>query len=1369
MATRTISTKLAISGESEYKAALSRVNSEIKTLQSELKLVESKYQNNANSMEALNAKGEALAKMFDAQKAKVLECKNALENARQAEATYAQQKAELNAKIDQNKAKLEALKNTTGDTAKEEKALTEENKALSAQLEDCDAKLVAAEKGVNNWQQQLNNAQIKLNDLDAEIQLNDEYMEEAKNSADGCATSIDRFGKQVKDSSEATDRQNAALEALSTQLAASGIKEGIEKIADALKACVTASADFEYAMSAVGAIANASTAEMDLLTAKAKEIGASTVFTAGEAAEALQYMALAGWSSAEMLQGVDGVISLAAASGENLGTVSDIVTDALTAFGLSAQDSGHFVDVLAQAAANSNTTVTMLGEAFKYAAPVAGALGYSVEDVAVAMGLMANNGIKGSMSGTALRNMFSALTGTIGLNAAAFGEVELTAQNTDGTMMGLSDTIAMLKTYFDQMTEAEKVNNAQQLVGQRAYAGLLAILNTTEEDYNSLTEAIQDCTGAAKTMADTKMDNLTGQVTLMKSAFDALKIAVGDDLNPALRELAKTGTDVLTWATEFVEAHKNLVPVIAAVVAGASTFLGIVTGVAAAVKIVIPLFTVFNQVLAANPIGIVAVAAATLAAGIATLVATVDTGVPSIKDLTEAARDMNRALEDSGEKLTDSLSATEATVSLADRYITKLEELEAAGLKSNEQQKEYHDTLVLLCDLVPELSRYIDLETDTIDGGTEALRKNTEEWKKNAEVQAYQERLTELYEKRITLLIDQEQTSLDTKVAEEELTAAMEKRSEAIERQNELLVEAQEKADRWNEQWEDNATALDFVSEEYKELDGVIAELDRQITDNRANVGNHNVALKEDAEAVAAVDAEIARMEESVEKLTKAQEENTGANEAHANAARDNAAAVELIKEDLDALAQAYRDAYDAAYASIDGQMGLFGEFSATISEDVNTVEGMMQRWAEQTAALSEYTENLKKAGDYGISDGLVQALSDGSAESAAYLQQIISEFEAAGATVGEDMPEGAAKFRDEFNAAFEGTQAAKDSFANTVASIQTDFEKTIDALEQEAAAVNFDGFITAFDTAFGNVGLDAEKIGNDVGLGLARGVEGTQAKAKSAFQKMAEEGIDASKMTLQTHSPSRVFEEIGRYVGEGMVQGIERSSPSVVSSIQRVATDVTNNMRDGARSAVDSFGSEFGRIVYQTDQQIASLRYTIENGVSGIPWYMYDIGAQIVYGMADGIYSASGTLYYAISSVVNNAIAEARAAAAVASPSKKTKEIFEYVGEGMIVGIENRRKAIEDEMQSIVDSALDVDVRNDLLNEKISAIGDRERMEEYINTPSTAGASGQTSITRGDTIINVYGAEGQSERELARIVADLINDDVRQEEAAWE
>lgn len=318
-------------------------------------------------------------------------------------------------------------------------------------------------------------------------------------------------------------------------------------------AAVKVTSDFESAMSKVSAISGATGGDLDALNKKAQEMGAKTKFSATESAEAFTYMAMAGWKTEDMLSGIDGIMSLAAADGLDLATTSDIVTDALTAFGLSASDSGHFADVLAKASSNANTNVSMLGESFKYAAPVAGALGYSAEDTAIALGLMANAGIKGSQGGTALRGSLTRLIKPTDEAAVLMEQYGLSMTNADGSMKSLGEVMNMLRDKLGGLTEAEQAQVAAQIFGQEAMSGMLAIINASDSDYAKLTDAIYDADGAAQQMADTMLDNLSGQLTLLKSALEGLAIQFGEILMPYIKQF-------VTWLQNLTQKLQELTP-----------------------------------------------------------------------------------------------------------------------------------------------------------------------------------------------------------------------------------------------------------------------------------------------------------------------------------------------------------------------------------------------------------------------------------------------------------------------------------------------------------------------------------------------------------------------------------------------------------------------------------------------------------------------------------------------------------------------------------------------------------------------------------------------------------------------------------------
>lgn len=383
--------------------------------------------------------------------------------------------------------------------------------------------------------------------------------------------------KVFKSETATTKDKLAAFGSAATSTGKSLTKSLTAPIVGVGAAAVAVTAKFDAGMSKVQAISGATGQELAQLRDKAKEMGAKTKFSASQSAEAFQYMAMAGWKTKDMLDGIEGVMNLAAASGEDLATTSDIVTDALTAFGLSAKDSTHFADVLAAASSNANTNVGMLGETFKYVAPVAGALKFSVEDVSTAIGLMANSGIKGSQAGTALRSLFTRMAKPTKQSAAAMKELGVSMTDQHGKMKDFNTIMGELRQGFSGLTEAEKAKYAADLAGQYGMSGLLAIVNTSEKDYNKLKDAIYNADGASQQMADTMMDNLPGALTLAKSALEGLGIRVGEVITPAVTKIVQVFTKFVAWLTNASDGTVKFVVAIGAMLAAIGPLL-LITG-----------------------------------------------------------------------------------------------------------------------------------------------------------------------------------------------------------------------------------------------------------------------------------------------------------------------------------------------------------------------------------------------------------------------------------------------------------------------------------------------------------------------------------------------------------------------------------------------------------------------------------------------------------------------------------------------------------------------------------------------------------------------------------------------------------------------
>lgn len=379
-----------------------------------------------------------------------------------------------------------------------------------------------------------------------------------------------RFSKRTNQSFLSSVNKMDAFADKTFSFMAKGAAAASAGITGALAASTAAGASFESQMSTVQAISQASGTEMARLKALAKQMGIETKFSATEAGQGLEYMAMAGWEVDSMLAGLPGIMNLAAASGEELGQVSDIVTDSMTAFNLEASRSAEFADVLAQASARSNTDVATMGQTFKYVAPVAGALGFSIQDTATAIGLMANAGIKGEQAGTSLRAMFTRIVKPTAEVEAAMSRIGLTVSNSDGSMRSLDEILRDLRTGFAGLSESERASTAASLAGQEAMSGMLALINASGEDYEKLSDSIYHAKGAAEEMAGVRMDNLKGDVTLLKSSAEGAGIAIYEGLSEPLREGVQTGTE---WLNSFTESVEENLPTIRREVKSAGSVL----------------------------------------------------------------------------------------------------------------------------------------------------------------------------------------------------------------------------------------------------------------------------------------------------------------------------------------------------------------------------------------------------------------------------------------------------------------------------------------------------------------------------------------------------------------------------------------------------------------------------------------------------------------------------------------------------------------------------------------------------------------------------------------------------------------------------
>lgn len=866
----------------------------------------------------------------------------------------------------------------------------------------------------------------KISDTEKTIQLKNDRlkkMEEELNKA-GVDTSkltaeIERLTDELKDA-EAQEKQTAeeaekaansginAINNVSSALAAAGITAALSKIADSYKECVAASMEFGYTMSTVEALSGANASEMKELSATAKELGATSAYTANQSALGMTYMGQAGWNAGQMIAGMDGMLNLAAASGEDFASVTDIVTDNLTAFKLQASDTAHFADVLATAASKSNTSVGIMGETFKGSASVAGALGYSIEDIAVGVGLMANSGVKGSIAGTALKNTFNGLLSGATLTAEAFGEVEVSTVNTDGTMKKFSDTINDLRGYFAQMTEAERVSNAMAIAGERGYNGLLAILNSTDEEYQALSDSINNCSGAARRMAEIKLDNLQGDVILLESATDGLKMTLGGLWDDELRMVAQAGTEILNKINEFVEQNPAAVKAIMVMASAWGGFMIIATVTNMVKKFggaLSSLFTMNPQLLAM--VGTIAVLAAAYTAlreackqealetqtlstatknqhdEVERLTGEYEEACKAYGETSDEARALKYDLDEATAAIDNqsfSVSALYAEIdalysstndligsmnsgaeSIAneqeDAHIlaAKLNELTSSTDKSAASQSNIESIITRLNSIYPELGLSVGNVADKMEGLNEQIDKAANAKNLQAKHEAVtgdtynslviqRQKLLEASEQAEAALSQAQKNYLNT-MGENDFVGFFQKFGAAVSGRGEAVENDLHQA----------SEEADKAREALRKIEEQLAECDR--------------AENEYKEAVNGTSKEMISAYDAVSIATS------------------------NVKERTEELLTAYNEAYQAAYESVSGQYALWEEAAEISITSVDTINSALESQANYWESYNSNLENLleRSEGIEGLRD-MIASFSDGSADSYNVIAGMVAE-----------------------------------------------------------------------------------------------------------------------------------------------------------------------------------------------------------------------------------------------------------------------------------------------------------------------------------------------------------------------------------------
>lgn len=900
-----------------------------------------------------------------------------------------------------------------------------------------------------------------------------EALDKQASSADKAGKEIDGFSKEVEEADKETKEFGVSLSDLvKADLIASGIKTLAGAIFDFGKSAATAAIDvgssFEEQMSKVKAISGATEEEFVALSNKAEEMGATTKFTATQAGQGLEYMAMAGWDASASIEALPAVLNLAAAAGEDLGKTSDIVTDAMTAFNMKADEANRFTDVLAATATSANTNVSMMGETFKYVAPVAGAMGYSIEDTSIQIGLMANAGIKATMAGTALRSIITRISTDAGASSTQLGalgtlteELGVEFYNLDGSARALNDVISESREVWAGLSEQQQVNYAKAIAGQEAISAWMALMNASEADVKKVTAAIEECDGAAENMANTMQDNLKGKITIMGSALEGLGITVYKKFEEPMKSAVEAGTkgidkinqsikggalgdsvDHLADSFEnltdsLIEGAEDALPKFidgtAWVIDHGGEIIAIVEGTAAAYvtyKVAVEAVRIsqegLNATILANPLALGIAAVAGLTAVMIKLEAETGGVASAMSDTTrenlkyiESIENMNGAIEASAssreKERTNLIGQSEVAKDLVkeiDGLTAKYDAHGNAISRSAEQQADLAEKVSMLNSIYPDLGVAIDEHTGKLNMDTKAIEENIDAQLKSQQYALASEHINTIMKDKFDAQM--ELYDLNKKYEEQiaEVTAAEERLAEAKANQTEVF--------------ETNGQSIDGAS--YALINAKDAE----------------AALKEQIDAT---NSSIESLDSEYEYCKQLMDDSApidGAAESmdgFADAAGDGQQATSALSGEIEDLIEDYAELRNEMLKAAQGSHSMFEEMK---NDSTITFADMEKAFESQAKYINDYVENLKKAQGFGLDSGFLAALSDNSKESMDTLGRIVEEYERIEQKSGD-----AKKKIEEVNQAYRDVREAEARSAETSSNINFESQYGTQALNE--------------------------------------------------------------------------------------------------------------------------------------------------------------------------------------------------------------------------------------------------------------------------------------------------------------------------------
>lgn len=921
---------------------------------------------------------------------------------------------------------------------------------------DMKNKLLAKQLQIDKTSASLEKQTAKLNGMSSALEEAGINTDELAHSSEQLAGEIDALRKKEEAAAEKANtfgvRAETAFNAVHEAIVAAGVAAALKEIYEYFSDCSQASMDFESAITGVAKTTDLTDSELATMSDSIKALSTEIPATTEEIAAVAEAAGQLGIQKDALLDFTEIMTMLGTATNMTADEAATALARFANITGMATDNYGRLGSVIVDLGNNFATTeseIVAMGTRLASAGKLAGLTEPEIMALAAAMSSV---GIEAEAGGTDMTQTLNAIEKAVakgGDDLAEFARIagmsseEFSSAWKTDAMSALTSFIGGLGKLDEQGESTVLVLEDLGLTGIRQ-SNMLKALGLAADQMtgavNTANTAWQQNT-ALTNEANKRYATAQSRLTMMQNAYNNLKVAIGDAYTPALGKSYEMGTKALNSFTEFVQKNPALVNAVTAFAGSIGLVAAALAGYTVIIKIAHAATAAFATVSTAalGPIFAVTAAVAGAVAVIAALAtAAANDAVPSVKELTEASRGMREAMDEAGDAFESTAAKTSATAEIADQYITKLEEMGDYTRLSNEEQEQYRNTLTLLCQLMPELSDLIDVQNGTIQGGTAALRANTQAWKENAEAQAYQEHKNQLAEQYNAVLVEQAENSIGLTKAQLQLEAAQEKLNDTYTRMDELWADAAKQAEEYNKEYYGMADATNFLSQEYYDLQNSIYETNDEIWAAEKSIKNYNKAIEADADAVAEAKQEMDLANEAINRMIAANAANTDVTAETAKQMQEFQSEISGVQQKLNALIEAYNEAYNAAYESVSGQYQLWDEAAKVVATSAGSInsalESQITYWQDYNANLQSLTD--RSADIEGLSD-MIASFADGSSDSVNAIAGM------AGAT-DEQLATMVANWKT--------LQQEQQNAAGSVADLKTDFTATMDELQTALA-----------------------------------------------------------------------------------------------------------------------------------------------------------------------------------------------------------------------------------------------------------------------------------------------------------------------------